>query len=295
MATTARNTANEAASPKNCSDFSSVERTSGRNSRTVSMRWPGPSFTLTSSANSCDLLPATCRRYVARLPGPKSSLDATSAFAINTLGEAERKLPATSGSSANTSEMRGVFLPSSMVSPTFTLRRDARRSSTNTSPGFTSALKGTRSPAALRTSMDPRSGYGAFTALTSVSAESLPSGVSFEGALTILPKRVDCVTLRPSETACVVKFSGNGRSPEIITSAPRSTFAWFTNAPFTRSANIATAPTLATASASASTRMRASVERNSRRTNRKIRFIEPPCRATSAPHARSAQLAQGRA
>src|SRR4029079_19024008 len=72
------------------------------------------------------------------------------------------------------------------------------------------------------------------------------------------------VATSPRAVASAAKVSGNGRSPEISTSAPSNRFACVDSAPLTRSAKNPTVPMLATASTMAAIRMVSSPARQSR-------------------------------
>ena len=72
------------------------------------------------------------------------------------------------------------------------------------------------------------------------------------------------VETRPRAAASAANMPGNGRSPEIRTSAPSNRFACLRSAPLTRSAKNPTVPMLATASTIAAIRMVSSPARQSR-------------------------------
>ena len=87
----------------------------------------------------------------------------------------------------------------------------------------------------------------------------------------MLLKRMTGVVTNPRACAASAMVDGNGRSPEIMRSAPSKRLACCVSPPFTRSAKNPTVPTLPTASTSAATRTRSSPARQSRRNKRNAR------------------------
>ncbi len=192
---------------------------------------------------------------------------------------------ATSGSRWMIAPTVSVASPTASASPAATPSRAASRASGHASPrggvpraGAPLALTGSTSddrPAqrvARRHRLDVRE-HGATARPPSAPARC-----------TMLLNLSTGVKARPRLPASAAKVSGNGRSPEISTSAPSSRFACRDSAPFTRSAKKPTVPMLATASTIATISTVSSPARQSRESMRKAsrsvfirRFTVPRC------------------
>ena len=116
---------------------SSASRNSGRALSMVSMRCPAPMVSATRRskvASAAGWSAATQKRRLTRLPGPRRSVSPMSSMRTITRGERFTKFTPRSGSYRMAAEMRKALPPSSMVSPTWSDRRDNRLGSTQASP-----------------------------------------------------------------------------------------------------------------------------------------------------------------